>query len=169
MLPDKKKNPIAQARVFQRLIDKSELTVTQVAKRIHRSPSYVSNTLRLLSLPEALQDALISGLIMAGHGRALAAISDKRAMITAYKEILKKDGSVRMAEALARKMKKKKVRHLKIKKGISRALGGAKVELSRSRVQSRIVITLKGGYEKTEPHLRKIYQRLTKPNLVKGQ
>lgn len=164
-----KKNPIALAKSLQKMIDRSGLSVTQVAKKIGKSPAYVSNTLRLLSLPEALQDALVSGLISAGHGRALAGIGDPKVMIEAYKQILRTDGSVRMAEFLARQMRRKNIRNEKIKKQISKALGKAEVTLSRSRVQTRITITLRGGYEKTEPLLRKLHQRLTKPNLDKGQ
>jgi len=171
MLLDKK-NPIAQAKSLKKLIGESGLTVKEVAKRIGKSPSYVSNTIRLLSLPEALQDALVSGLITPGHGRALAAIPDKREMISAYKQILKTNGSVRMAEALARKIKKKGLRPKKyeiLKRKISRSLGGAEVELFRSRIQTRVVITFKGGYAQTEPLLQRLQRRLTKPHLSKGQ
>lgn len=185
MLPDalierlKKKelNPIAQAKILRRLVDGFGLTTGKVAKRIEKSPSYVSNTLRLLTLPEALKDGLVSGLTSAGHARALAAIEDKRKMITAYKQILREEGSVRKAEALARKMKAKKAQTQRkvdkvlkrMKREISQSLGGAKVNLSRSRVQTRMTISLKGRYEEVEKQLEKIYQRLIKPNLSKGQ
>lgn len=167
MSPDN--NPIAQAKVLQQMIDREGLTVTLIAKKLGKSPSFVSNTLRLLSLPEALQDALVSGLISPGHGRALAGIGDQKAIVEAYKQILRVDGSVRMAETLARQLKRKDVRQEKIKKQIAKALNDAQVTLTRSRVQTRITITLKGGYEKTEPLLRKLHSRLIKPSLVKGQ
>ena len=117
MLPDtlieevrkEKLGAIARAKILKRLIDEFGLTTGEIAKRIGRSPSYVSNTLRLLTLPEALKDGLASGQISPGHARALAAIGDKRKMIAAYKQILREEGSVREAEALARKMKAKKV------------------------------------------------------------
>lgn len=149
MLADKKLNPIAQAKALKKLIDKSGLKTKEVAKRIGKSSSYVSNTLRLLKLPEALKDGLVSGLISAGHARALAAIDSKKAMVTAYKQILRQEGTVRMAEALARKIKGKKRKTAslrKIKKEISQAFKRA-----------------------PEPLLRKIHRLLTKPNLSKGQ
>jgi len=168
MLLDKK-GPIAQAKVLRKLINDSGLTVKEAAERIHKSSAYVSNTLRLLSLPDALQDGLVSGLISAGHARALAAIKDNRTMVAAYKEILRSNASVRQAEFLARGIKGKEKSSEKMLKRISRALGGAKIRLFRSRVQSRMVITLRGGYEKTEPYLKKIYRCLIKPNLSGGQ
>lgn len=160
MLPDfliekaknDKLNPIARARVFKKLIDRFGLKTGEIAKRIGKSSSYVSNALRLLSLPEALKDGLVAGFISSGHGRALAAISNKRKMITAYKQVLRQEGTVRMAEALARKITRRRRRKaktdplLKIKKEIAQALDGA-----------------------TEPLLKKIHSLLTKPNLLKGQ
>jgi len=186
MLPDsllekaksEKLGSIARAEVFKKLIDRFGLTTKEIAKQISKSSAYVSNTLRLLKLPEALQDGLVSGLISTGHARALAGIEDKKVMIAAYKQILREEGNVRKAEVLARKMKKmagkvekKAINSLdeRFRKGLSRALAGAKVELSRSRVQTRISISLKGNEGKTETWLEKIYQRLTKPNLSRGQ
>src|SRR3989339_1370231 len=53
-------NPIERAQGFQRLIDEYAIPVTEIAKRIGKSPAYVSNTLRLLALPDAIKDGLIS-------------------------------------------------------------------------------------------------------------
>lgn len=186
MLPDsliekaksKELKPIGRAKVFKKLIDEFGLTTGEIAKRIGKSSSYVSNTLRLLTLPEALRDGLASGLIFSGHGRALAAIVDQRMMIVAYKQILRKEGSVREAEELARRLKKKTAgkskekREIvleKMKRKISQALDGARVDLSHSRVQTRISISLRGNDGKTEDWLKKVYRRLTRPNSSKGQ
>ncbi|MFC1627411.1 ParB/RepB/Spo0J family partition protein, partial [Patescibacteria group bacterium] len=100
-------NAIDRAKGFERLIEEFDLSNAEVAKRISKSPSYVSNSLRLLSLPDALKDGLISGLISEGHARALSSIEDKNMMIDAYKIILKESGSVRRAEELSRRMKDK--------------------------------------------------------------
>lgn len=175
-LKRKKLNSIERAKTIKRLVEELGLTSRQISQKIKKSPAYISNTLRLLNLPEAVQDGLISGLISEGHARALAAIEDTREMINAYKQILKEDGSVRLAEKLARQFKAKATQPAKkqdflenIKEEISQALENAKVEISRSRVQSRLTITLKGGYEKTEPLLKQIYRLLTGPILEKGQ
>lgn len=174
---DEEINPIARAKALKRLLRESNLNSRQVAKKISKSPAYISNTLRLLKLPEALQDSLVSGLISAGHARALAAIENEREMIAAYKEILRQEGSVRTAEALARKVKanlskkakKKPDVFEKIKDEIAQSLGGATVSLSRSRVQTRVSVTFKGSYKKTDPWLRKTHRLLTKPRRLKGQ
>lgn len=186
MLPDpliekaksKEIRPIERAKILRRLIKEFGLTTGEIAKRIGKSPSYVSNSLRLLTLPEALKDGLVSGLISSGHGRALAAIDDQKMMIVAYKQILREEGSVRKAEALARRIKKKttgkrkkkeNVVLEKMKRKISQTLDGAKVDIFRSRVQTRISVSLRGNFGKTEPWLKKIYRRLTRPNLANGQ
>jgi ParB family chromosome partitioning protein len=56
-------NPIERAQAFQRLIEEFGLTVTEIAKRVGKSESYVSNTMRLMALPDAIKDGLISGAI----------------------------------------------------------------------------------------------------------
>jgi ParB family chromosome partitioning protein len=68
---------------------------------------YVINCLKLLTLPDALKDGLLSGLISEGHARALSSITDTRLMIEAYKIVLKEKASVRRAEEIARRMRKK--------------------------------------------------------------
>ena len=176
----KKKNldPITRAKALKRLIDEFSFSSRKIAEKIKKSPAYVSNTLRLLSLPEALQDALVSGLIAEGHARALAAIKDPKEMIMAYKHVLQKDGSVRMAERLARKIKTKLSKKSvptppelikKIKREIAEIFDDARVELLRSRAQTKVTITFKGNYERTEPLLQKLHRLLTKPILSKGQ
>src|SRR3989344_3936520 len=100
-------NAIDRAKAFERLIEEFDLSNAEIAQRIGKSPAYISNTLKLLILPDALKDGLISGFISEGHARALASIDDKQAMIDAYKILLKESGSVRRAEDLARRMKDK--------------------------------------------------------------
>ena len=100
-------NAIDRAKGFERLMNEFGLTSSEVAARIGKSVSYVSNSIRLLSLPDALKDGLLSGLISEGHARALTAIDDQNMMVEAYKIILRESGSVRRAEELARRMKAK--------------------------------------------------------------
>src|SRR4030042_4607216 len=77
-------NPIERAKAFERLVREFSLSTADISERIGKSQPYVSNTLRLLRLPDALKDGLLSGVITEGHARALAAIDDTRAMIEAY-------------------------------------------------------------------------------------
>lgn len=100
-------NALDRAKGFERLQSEFGLSTSEIAVRIGKSVAYVSNSLRLLTLPDALKDGLLSGLISEGHARALAAIDDPGLMVEAYKIILKEAGSVRRAEELARRMKAK--------------------------------------------------------------
>src|SRR4030067_3306687 len=98
-------NALDRAKGFERLQTEFGLSSSEIATRIGKSVAYVSNSLRLLTLPDALKDGLLSGLISEGHARALAAIDDTSLMVEAYKIILRESGSVRRAEELARRMK----------------------------------------------------------------
>lgn len=100
-------NALDRAKGFERLMNEFGLSTSDVSVRIGKSVAYVSNSIRLLSLPDALKDGLLSGLISEGHARALAAIDDTNLMVDAYKIILRESGSVRRAEELARRMKLK--------------------------------------------------------------
>lgn len=180
-------NPLDRAKGFERLMNEFGLTTSEIAVRIGKSVAYVSNSLRLLSLPDALKDGLLSGLITEGHARALAAIDDSNLMIEAYKIVLKESGSVRRAEELARRMKvksnqevKKTDQHVRIvseeidkmqnemeKALVARTSDGEEstrknsVKLIRSRRETRIVFILKGGLDETEQTLQRIYKSVT--------
>lgn len=173
-------NPLDRAKAFIRLIEEFGLTNKEISKRISKSPAYVSNSIKLLSLPDALKDGLLSGLISEGHARALSSIDDTKLMIEAYKVILRESGSVRRAEEVARRMRKKggqpvktdkKSPHViseeydKIRDEIHESLGGGdgvRVRLVRSRAETKVFIVLKGNLEKTEDNLQKIRRRITK-------
>lgn len=98
---------IDRARSFQRLKEEFKINFTEIAKRMGKSVPYVVNSIRLLSLPDALKDGLLGGLITEGHARALAGINDTRGIIEAYKQVLREKASVRRAEEIARAFKEK--------------------------------------------------------------
>jgi ParB family chromosome partitioning protein len=95
-----------RARAFQRMKEEFGIPVAEIAEKIGKSVPYVVNTMKLLSLPDALKDGLLSGLISEGHARALGGIGDTRYMVEAYKMVLKEQASVRRAEEIARRIKK---------------------------------------------------------------
>jgi len=174
-------NPLDRAKAFIRLMEEFGLTNKEISQRISKSSAYISNSIKLLSLPDALKDGLLSGLITEGHARALASIDDTKLMIEAYKIILRESGSVRRAEEVARRMKKRGKQAPKdlidkkapliiteesdeIRDEIHQFLGGEDdvvVRVTRSRAQTKIFITLKGNLEKTEDRLQKIYRGIT--------
>lgn len=96
-------NPLERAQAYKRLMDEFTLTNADISTRVSKSPSYISNTIRLLTLPDALKDALMSGQTSEGHARALAALEDPHMIIDAYKEVLRKNLSVRGTEELVRR------------------------------------------------------------------
>lgn len=100
-------NPIERAKAFLRLKEEFTFDNNKIAKRMGKSIPYVINVLKLLTLPDALKDGLLTGLITEGHARALSGISDTRLMIEAYKIVLREKASVRRAEDIARRMRKK--------------------------------------------------------------
>ncbi|MDO8619079.1 MAG: ParB/RepB/Spo0J family partition protein [Candidatus Daviesbacteria bacterium] len=104
-------NPLERAQAYKRLMDEFSLTNAEISQRVSKSPAYISNTIRLLTLPDALKDALMSGQTTEGHARALAALEDPHLIIEGYKEVLKRNLSVRGTEEL--------VRRLRLKEGIA--------------------------------------------------
>ena len=154
------------------------LSNNEIADRVSKSPSYISNSLRLLKLPDALKDGLLSGVITEGHARALSAIDDQKSMIEAYKIILRESGSVRQAEELARRFKSKNGQRKKsgspnktliineeldkMKSDISSFLGSkSKVSLKQSRIETKILITLKGSPKELEKKIHSIHEKFT--------
>ncbi len=104
-------NVVDRARAFQQLIDEFKFTHAQVAKKVGRSREYISNSLRVLALPEEILGALSAGKISEGHTRPLGMLSDRPAeQSTLFKEIIHKKISVREAERIARRIAYDKVR-----------------------------------------------------------
>ncbi|KUK83804.1 MAG: hypothetical protein XD98_0246 [Microgenomates bacterium 39_6] len=165
-----------RAKAFQQLQEEFDLSVGEIAKKIGKSTAYVSNSLRLLSLPDAVKDGLLSGLITEGHARAIAGLKTPEKIIQVYKQILKEKASVRRAEELSRTTKKSKKKfsskknnqtilkdYQEIRKKIQKNLssrGKAKVKISRSRSQTRVTIVWEGGIEETEDQLKDFYKKI---------
>ncbi len=104
-------NAVDRARSFQRLADEFGLKHTQIAEKVGKSREYVSNTLRILALPEEMLNALSEGKISEGHTRPLLMLVDhKEEQMTLYKEIMYKKLTVREAESIARKVATDRVR-----------------------------------------------------------
>src|SRR5258708_7479584 len=98
-------NPIEKALAYKRLIDEFGLSTNEVAKRVGKSAPAISNTIRLLSLPDAIKDALVAGVIMEGHVRPLISLGDPSLMLDLFKKILRENSTVRQTEEMARKIK----------------------------------------------------------------
>lgn len=96
-------NPVERAHAFMRLASEFKLQHTDIGKKIGRSREYVSNTLRILSLPAEMLEALGQGKITEGHTRPLLMLIDRpQEQMVLFKEILNKKVTVREAERAAR-------------------------------------------------------------------
>lgn len=97
-------NPIEQATAFERLIAECNLTQDEVAKKIGKDRSTITNTLRLLKLPEDIQVSLEQGEISVGHARTLISVQDDQVQKRLWHKILDKGISVRQLEKLIKEI-----------------------------------------------------------------
>lgn len=96
-------SPVDRARAFKRLVEEFGFTHADVGKKVGKSREYVSNTLRILMLPEQILSALSEGKITEGHTRPLMMLIDRpQEQETLFKEIIFKKLNVREAEGIAR-------------------------------------------------------------------
>lgn len=96
-------NPIEEAMAYSRLIQDFDLTQEQVAKKVGRKRSTITNTLRLLNLPDYLQDDVANGIISEGHARVLLRVKDDDRRVQEIRGRVIREGlSVRETERLCR-------------------------------------------------------------------
>jgi ParB family chromosome partitioning protein len=137
-----KLNPIEEATAFQRLITECNLTQDEVAQKIGKDRTTITNTLRLLKLPDDIQESVESGKISVGHARTLLGVEDRRLQHTLWQKVIKNEISVRTLEKLVREISQvkpnkpvpveKKSTHLLKVEEILRDIFGTKVTI-RSR------------------------------------
>ncbi len=142
-------NPLEAAQGYEQLANDFRLSHEQVAKRVGKSRTAISNTLRLLKLSPAVRKALLEGEIHEGHARALLGLSSAQAQSAALQTILQNDFSVRQTEALVRRLtgekkksapaKKKTPEEVALEDQLRQALG-TKVSLQQSKGSGRIII-----------------------------
>ncbi|GAB4173896.1 MAG: ParB/RepB/Spo0J family partition protein [Calditrichia bacterium] len=91
-------NPIETALGYQRLIEECNLTQEEVAKKIGKDRTSITNSLRLLKLPKVIQESIQKREIMMGHARALLSLQNEQKMIQLWKKTIAKNYSVRQVE-----------------------------------------------------------------------
>lgn len=169
-------NPIERALAYKRLIDEFGLGTNEVAKRVGKSAPTISNTIRLLNLPDAIKDALVAGVITEGHVRPLISLGDSKLMLDLFKKILKDNSTVRQTEELARQAKsevqKREPRLNKsdklyipeldeMAKVIKEKRNLDNVRFIQSRIKGELRLSINGDVETTGPKLRELYELLT--------
>ena len=108
-------NPIEEALAYERLINEFEMTQEQVAGRVSKSRSAVTNSLRLLKLEADIRGMLISGELSEGHARAILGLPDPEAQRTLAERVVKEKLSVRDTEKIVKKLMSQIVRRTKRK------------------------------------------------------
>ena len=94
-------NPVEEARAYSYLLTQSGIKQDDLAKKVGKSRPAISNSLRILNLPERMLDALERGLFTSGHARALLSVENPADQEILFNKILDNDLSVRQAETLA--------------------------------------------------------------------
>ena len=155
-------NPLEAAEAFKRLQDEFKLTQEDLARRVGKERSTITNFLRILGLPKEIKQHLATGALGMGHAKALLSLERLRDQMFAANQIVKKALSVREAEALANRLKKptkekKKLTSTEFKaveERLRKSLG-TKVSIAPKAKGGRIVIEYYSG-EELERILEKI-------------
>lgn len=142
-------NPVDRAIAFRQLVDEFKLKHAEVAKKVGKSREYVSNSMRILALPEEMLQAITDKKMTEGHARTLLMLSDRpEEQQVLFKEILLKKLTVRAAEKIARRVAYDKVRKkeraidphtVEVEEEISETLG-TRVHIERKAVGGKIEI-----------------------------
>ena len=134
-------NPVEEAKAYQNLIKEYNLKQEEVAERVSKSRSAITNSLRLLKLNEQVLDLLIGEAISSGHARALLGLEDEEKQVSVAEKIAKEHLSVRETEKLvkninqpAKKVPKKELKNDFVYKDMEEKLKqkiGTKVKINR--------------------------------------
>ena len=145
-------NPIEEADAYARLSDEFALTQEMIAKKVGKSRTAVTNTLRLLNLSRNIKEDLISGKISMGHARALLGLNNAGQMEALRKQIFKQNLTVRQTESRVSRLKqpvptkpvslvsKKNIFIKSLAKELERRLG-TKVDIQPTKKGGKLVVT----------------------------
>jgi ParB family chromosome partitioning protein len=159
-------NPLEEAHAFRQLLDEHGLTQEQLGQRIGKSRVAITNTLRLLHLPDPVRGALANGSITEGHARAILMANGESLQVRVLERLQEQHLSVRETEALARQMNTTRVRPPsqarpdpdveRLEDAFRQALG-TRVRLVKGRRGGRLVIHFFSDEE-----LQGIYEAITR-------
>lgn len=107
-------NPIEEGLAYQLLIEKLKLTQEEVAKRLGKSRPHIANHIRLLSLPQKIQELISGGKITMGHGRALLGLRQKEKLPSLVEKVTKEALNVRQLEKLIQQLNENVPRETKM-------------------------------------------------------
>ncbi|WP_372994829.1 ParB/RepB/Spo0J family partition protein [Lutispora sp.] len=142
-------NPVEEANAYKVLMEEHSLSQDEIGKRIGKSRSAITNSLRLLNLPSQIIEYLVSGKLTAGHARALLAFQDDNKKIEVANRIINENLNVRQVEKLAKekqRIKKPKTKSAEICdiEERLRNILGTKVTITHSKKKGKIEIEYYG-------------------------
>ena len=137
-------NPIEKAKAFRQLIETFQLTQEEAARRLGQDRSTVANFMRLLELPDEIQEFVSRGTITMGHARALLSMTDLKRQLSVCKSIVKDELSVRETERICSPGTRKKSGKKKKAASKSAHVRDLEEEL-RVRLGTKVQIADKGG------------------------
>ena len=144
-------NPIEEALAYRSLIKNYEVTQEEISEAVGKSRPHITNTLRLLNLPQKIMDMIDQGQITAGHGKALLRVNDENLQLELANKVIAEELSVRATEALAKKIcednikevpkksKEKDVFIVDVEERL-RNIFGTKVNISQGKKKGKIEI-----------------------------
>lgn len=121
-------NPIEVAKAYKRLMEECHLTQEEIAEKVGKDRTTIANTIRLLKLPERIQDAIVKAEISMGHARALISLPTEHLQLFALDKILKDGLSVRKVEQLAKQ--------ISVKKGSSKTINSISVNTTSAHIHT---------------------------------
>ena len=144
-------NPIEEALAYRSLIKNYEVTQEEISEAVGKSRPHITNTLRLLNLPQKIMDMIDQGQITAGHGKALLRVNDENLQLELANKVIAEELSVRATEALAKKICEDNIKEVpkKSKEKIVfivdveeklRNIFGTKVNISKGKKKGKIEI-----------------------------
>lgn len=144
-------NPIEEALAYRSLIKNYEVTQEEISEAVGKSRPHITNTLRLLNLPQKIMDMIDQSQITAGHGKALLRVNDENLQLELANKVIAEELSVRETEALAKKIcednikevpkksKEKDVFIVDVEEKL-RNIFGTKVNISKGKKKGKIEI-----------------------------
>ena len=160
-------NPMEEARGYEALMQDFGLTQEEAANRVGKSRPAVANALRLLSLPEEVQNFVVEGTLSPGHARAVLSLNGERLQKTAAQKIIALRLSVRQAEAMCRRMAADTEKEVKQKPLTVDYVGECEKQLTRQLGRKVHIVSgkRKGRFELEfygQDDLQRLYEALCK-------
>lgn len=142
-------NAVDEAKGYRELLMRFNLTHEDLARRIGKSRATITNSLRLLNLPDEVKRGLEEGKITVGHARAVLGIEDPRQIINIYRSVMHRGLSVRQVEALVRRKLRVKSKRKPVPTRPAPEITGIEDRLMR-KLGTRVRIINHGGHGKIE-------------------